>query len=262
MKISNFKFQINNNRSGQVLLIVIMLLAVILTVTLAVSFRSTTDTQLTKLEEENQKALAAAEAGIEAALKQGTVNDIGGLSGLSGYTGSATVEKAISTIFTTSLLQKDESYTFYLGKYDEATKTISGLSESYPITICYKSSTPNPALEITLIKQGGIKKYVVDADTSRIPNALPRTSDSCPADASYNFSYIITASELAGDNLLLIVRELFAGGTLLFSRSANFPVQGKTVSSEAGSQTTGVTKKVVLFQSYPQIPAEFFVTSF
>ena len=46
-----------NNQSGQILLIVIMLLAVTLTVTLAVSFRSTTDTQLTKLEEESQNLL-------------------------------------------------------------------------------------------------------------------------------------------------------------------------------------------------------------
>ena len=58
------------SQQGQVLLITIMLLATVLTVVLAVTFKSTTETQLTKLEEESQKALAAAEAGVEVAIKQ------------------------------------------------------------------------------------------------------------------------------------------------------------------------------------------------
>ena len=71
------------NQKGQILLITIMLVATVLTVVLAVTFKSTSETQITKLEEQSQKALTAAEAGIEAALQQesGSVS-IGSLPGL------------------------------------------------------------------------------------------------------------------------------------------------------------------------------------
>ena len=56
-------------KRGQILLITVMLLATVMTIVLSVSFKSVTETQITKLEEESQKALAAAEAAIEVALK-------------------------------------------------------------------------------------------------------------------------------------------------------------------------------------------------
>jgi hypothetical protein len=46
----------SNMKKGQVLLIVVMLLATALTVALTSTYQSVTETQLTKLEEENQKA--------------------------------------------------------------------------------------------------------------------------------------------------------------------------------------------------------------
>ena len=57
------------SQKGQILLITVMLLATVMTIVLSVSFKSVTDTQVTKLEEESQKALAAAESAIEVALK-------------------------------------------------------------------------------------------------------------------------------------------------------------------------------------------------
>ena len=71
---------------GQVLLITIMLLAAAVTVVMTIAFNSTTETQITKLEEDSQKAMAAAEAALEAAIQQksGTV----ALSSLPAFTGS------------------------------------------------------------------------------------------------------------------------------------------------------------------------------
>ncbi|MEO0070141.1 MAG: hypothetical protein ABIK18_05040, partial [candidate division WOR-3 bacterium] len=78
------------NQKGQILLITVMVLATVITVVLSLSFKSTIETQTTKLEEEAQRALAAAEAGIEAALKQQGTVDISLLPGLSDFTGQAT----------------------------------------------------------------------------------------------------------------------------------------------------------------------------
>jgi len=156
-------------KAGQVLLITIMLIAVLLTVVLSVSFVSKTETQLTKLEEENQKALAAAEAGIEAALKQGSVAISDILVG-SGFTGSADVSTSPSPDFITPLIQKDQQYTFYLSApagpadnpdfssfYDTATPQYNDRA----LTVCSTSSSF--ALELTFVKQGGlIKRYVIN----------------------------------------------------------------------------------------------------
>lgn len=249
-------------KKGQILLITVMILATVLTVVLSVSFRSVTETQITKLEEENQKALAAAEAAIEAALNStdgSATIGAGSLSNITGFSGSATLDTTTSNSFTTAKINKDSSYTFYLGDYDLDTYTI-GASSQEAIEICFQTDAPNPAIEITLVRGGSIKKYVVDPD-SRINNA--DTPSSICSNNSYNYSYTVPAGvgDINTNSKFLLVRVLYQETKLYFKRSSNFPLQGKTIASEATS-TTGVSKKITLFQTYPQIPAEFFTTTF
>ncbi len=246
-------------KRGQILLITVMLLATMMTVLMSVTFQSSTETQVTKLEEESQKALAAAEAAIEASLKSGTTSIIGAgsLSSFtgSGFTGGATVGTITSNTFTSPTVVKNGAYTFYMGDYNLTDKTI-GSSIGQDISVCFDSSSTNPAIEITLLKTNSVKKYVVDSN-GRIANTLP-SSGNC---GSFEYSYKISAADIGSDSKLIVVRLLYASSKLFFSRNDDFPLQGKTITSEAKS-TTGVSKKVVLFQSYPQIPAEFFTTTF
>ena len=250
------------NKSGQILLITVMLLATVMTIVLSVSFKSATDTQITKLEEESQKALVAAESAIEVALKNNNTATLGSgsLTSITGFEGSATIDLTTSTQFTTPSIPKDGSYTFYLGNYDVTTKTI-GTSTNQDITLCFQSGTPNPAIEVTLVKSSSVKKYVVDP-SSRITNAS--TGSSCAPDTTnYSYSTNIPGGDIGADGQFLLIRVLYTSTKLFFSASSNFPIQGRTISSQATSSTsTGVSKKVVLFQSYPQIPGEFFTTSF
>lgn len=251
------------NKSGQILLIAVMLLATAMTIVLSVSFKSRTDTQITKLEEESQKALTAAESAIEVALKEGvTVNlGSGSLSSITGFEGSATVESSVSKTFTTPIVQKDSSYTFYLGDYDLDTKIIGSSDGDNDITLCFESSATNPAIEINLVKSSGIKRYVIDP-SSRITNSSTG-SPTCTPSGDYDFSTTISKGDIGTDGQFILVRVFYAPTRLFFSRDTDFPIQGKTVSSQVTSSTsTGVSKKVTLFQSYPQIPADFFSTSF
>ena len=244
-----------------------MLLATVMTIVLSISFKSVTETQITKLEEESQKALAAAESAIEAALKENATATIGfgSLSSITGFTGEAVIDTATSTKFTSPSIIKDGSYTFYLGDYSLTTKTI-GASTAQTITLCFQSGTINPAIEVTLVKSSGVKKYMIDDPlSSRITNAL-NASTICLPNSSYGFSTVIPGDAATGigtDGQFLLVRVLYASTRLFFSRSSALPLQGRTISSQATSETsTGVSKKVVLFQSYPQIPGEFFTTAF
>lgn len=265
------------SQKGQILLITVMLLATVMTIVLSISFKSVTETQVTKLEEESQKALAAAESAIDVALKENSDNSAitsvalgsGSLSSFNGsFSGDAKVETLASKTFISPNIPKNGSYTFYLGKYHPDTKIIEA-PPAQNITLCFKTGTTKPAIEVTLVKTAGVTKYVIDPDhdqLGRIVNAS--AASSCTPDSStYSFSTTIPygLGNIDADSKFLLVRVLYSSTKLLFNgdSSLNLPVQGRTVSSQATSSTsTGVSKKVVLFQSYPQIPAEFFTTTF
>lgn len=270
---NNLEFRIQNSeKAGQVLLIIIMLLATIITVVLAVTFRSTTDTQLTKLEQDNQTALAAAQAGIEEALRTGLgVPDISTLNVPAGFNGSATVSTESKQSFITPILQANEQYTFYLTDYTNGALGVNS-NTTKPLLLYLQSETGCPAAEITFITSApGVEKFLVDPcslvtngtgtnvlDTDGPPTVYTPTGESIP------FKYKTKSGELSyTTEKLMIIRVLFSSSRVgVVSTGVNpLPTQGKTVISEVRAPS-GVTKKILLFQSYPQIPADFFVTSF
>ncbi|MCX7881577.1 MAG: hypothetical protein N2482_03680, partial [Patescibacteria group bacterium] len=156
-------------KKSQILLITVMILATVMTIILSVSFQSITETQITKLEEENQKTLAAAESAIETLLNEkssAVYLGSGSLANFNEFTGGATLENIQSNEFTTPFLKKDTSYTFYLADYNKETN-IFGSSFNQALEICFSSSQ---AIEATLIKTNAIKKYVADP-TGNITNA-------------------------------------------------------------------------------------------
>jgi len=251
-------------KKGQVLLIVVMLLATTLTLALTATYQSVTEAQLTKLEEENQKALAAAEAGIEKALQskqEGSFASLGlsNLSGIDTFQSSVEISDQGSTTFVTPLLQKDEQYTFYLANYPNFTSYWGG-----QVNIYFKTESTCPSLELTQIKNdNSLARNIVDpCNKITGPNNLRLGTTSGPYSfGGFNFGYKLSNNISISNTKLLIVRVLFAPTRIGFQGSNNFPLQGSTIISTAKTQA-GVEKKVQLFQSYPQIPAEFFVTSF
>jgi hypothetical protein len=261
-------FKEANKQSGQILLITIMLLATVLTVVISISFKSTTESQITKLEEESQKALAAAEAGIEAALRTGSNVAIGTLPNLSEFSGNAELVDVttIGTKFISPFVTNDQQYTFYLASY-----SAGAFSTPYSgtVTVYYGDSGTNCntlAVEITTIAGSGNTQVKYIADTSgltggsgNIGSATPTTLDD--GSTQTDFSCKTSAITVPADAKVMVIRPIKTGTRIGVQGNANLRPQGKTVVSEATSQT-GVTKRVQLFQSFPQIPADFFVTSF
>lgn len=260
----------NARESGQILLITILVMATIVTVIFTISFAGRTNTQNTKLEEENQKALAAAEASIQVALKKKASTTLGSgeLSSISNFSGGATVSAGASaTSFTSPSIEKDGEYTFYLGTYTAGTPPTFGASAAEDIRICFgNSGSTTPALDIAVIKAGApkIRRYAVDP-SARIANTTAGTAGCAGNNTSvtYSYSYTIPGAEIGADARLLIVKSLYASTQFLFIRASGvtpFPSQGSLIQSTATSSTSGVTKKIQLFQSHPQIPSEFFST--
>lgn len=261
------------HNSGQILLIALILFAAIIVIVLTVSFVSRTDTQVTKLQEENQRALAAAEAGVQLALKKGQSVPIGtsgtDLSTLSPFSGNANfIDPVASNKFMSPSVQKDDQYTFYLGNFD-VTNSSFDPSVATDLKVCFGTTSAAPALEIALLKgDGQIYKYAVDSQGrlgSGADSAISASShtDCQNGSTQLSYSYTINQTDIGDNAQFLVVRTLFSQTILILkSATGNLPQQGRLVESVATSNQTGVSKKIQVFQTYPQIPPEFLSSQF
>ena len=278
----NNSMKILKKQDGQILLIVVMLFALSLTIVMSVSFKSITESQITKLEEESQRALAAAEAGVEAALKSSetgvkSFSELG-IPSLEGIqAGSVTIASVQLTTFTTPIVVADDTYTFYMADYNTETG-VFGSSYTENLNVYYGQPDPGQtsydcrqnALELTFIS--GASPYTTTRYLADIGSlvTIPSSSDKVgsPLGAakiigSDQFWCTIPAIIKPSNSKLLLIRVIGKDTRIGFEGGggANLPVQGKTITSEAQS-TGGVKKKIYFFQSYSQIPASLYTTIF
>ncbi len=252
-------------QEGQVLLIIVLVATVLVTVALSVSRVTTEEQKVSKLEAESKRAFAAAEAGLEAALKQGDVNDLGTLNLGSGITGTAKLQTSTNQAFNSPLIKKDDMMTFYLSTYDIALQKITGAAFSGSIQI--GRTTPSGSYCATNATQFAVELTFINSTSKTI--ATRKLIDECSLiDGTTDkiaFGQSIDLSATPAN--LLVVRVIapdqsFSGTTLTINNNtSNWPLQGKTIVSEAKT-AAGAAEKIQLFQSYPQLPAEFWVTSF
>lgn len=256
------------NQMGQVLLIAILLSTVLLTLGLSLLDLTGKDTRITKIQEDTAKAQAAAEAGIEAALNDLNAEnlDIATILNDQNYAGTVTVAELTHHSFTTPLISKDGQYTFFLTGYDPVAKTITSAAMVDNMVInrimptgTYCSTDQAFAVELTFLSStsGVVKRYLIDEC-----NLLDATTD------EYTFASTIPTADISPDPSIMIARIIspsnnFDGAKLeIVNATADeeWPAQGKTITSTASFGESNVTKKVQLFQSFPQFPAEFFIT--
>lgn len=251
------------NRKGQVLLITVMLLATVITVVMTIAFNSTTETQVTKLEEDSQRALAAAEAGIDSVIKQsvGASVPIGSLGNFStqGISGNAQVVAVSKPTFITPLLQKDEQYTFYLSDYPTFANPFTG-----DLNLYFNSEAAQcPSIEVLIVTSTySQERYAFNTCASTIINA-PLASNVPTQIDTVTFQWK-TPTPITITNGIVAFVKVYGGKTKLGFKDelgGSLPSQGKMIESEART-TSGVVKQVQLFQSFPQIPSNFFTTSF
>lgn len=271
----------NSQQKGQMLLIIVMLMATAITVVLAIVFNVSVDTRMAKLEEESQKALAAAQGALEEAVRTKADVSAANFSDLNlgeGITGKASVVEETGTSFVTPLMKKDEAYTFYLADYFAETGTYGANRYNGTATLLYGTESADPdecnkaSFEITILYGSGnnqIKRMIVDNSgafnganndifSGNNQEKLGDVTFHC-ATSAIDFSGTFTSP------LIMYVRVLSADtpdySTYIgLKGSGMLKSQGIRYESEANT-STGVTKKVQLFQSYPQIPADFFTTT-
>ncbi len=246
---------------GQVLLLIILLSATLLAIAGGIFFESLVQTQVTKIQEESIRALKAAEGLAEQALQQGSgtvVLDSNQLN-LSGASGKAEVVSSVSNIFTTPLLARNEQYTFYF--YDYASGNIGAaltptMKIEPEVNICDSNSF---VVELTFVNlsDNSFSRDVVGCPGESLATKTFGTSFTSPASHLVILRILASNSDFPGTKLVLTRLDVdpVTGNYLVW------PAQGKTVVSTVRT-ASGVTKTIRVFQSYPQIPASFFVTKF
>ncbi len=174
-----------NAKRGQSLLVIILLISVVFTLVATASYRFTSETQTSKLQEESVRTLAAADSGIERGLQiastvastnQTYETAFGATAALAGINRTASrinITKTRATSYVTSTIDKDDQYIFYLYDYPNN----NGAAASYfrdNFRIYYGAlantcgaSRTLPAIEMTLIYGAGantdkVARQVVD----------------------------------------------------------------------------------------------------
>lgn len=171
-------------QSGQILLIVILVIIVVSTVGLSLASRSITSLRTSTEEAESQKALAAAEAGIERAIQGNTpVAAQDNLGNNSSYTTTLTqVQKASFLLNGGNVIPKDEGTDVWFVNHnaDGTPDYSSALSPNFlhlywgvPLDVCGTLTAPAAIQAIVISRNkntGELKsyRYVYDSCNTRI----------------------------------------------------------------------------------------------
>jgi len=266
----------SSSDSGQSLLIILLVTAVILTIGLAVASYSITDIKISQQEEESARAFSAAEAGIEKSLQIGAATN----TTIEGITNSVTQEvqgEAAIFDFGGAKFPSGELANVWLvghgvnGEID----TTTYLPYNSPITLCWGSSTTidssTPALELALVYKNVAGDFKVirqgyDPNSGRTVGFIaPDDIDggNCNANLAFakNINLAIGNFGLIATDVPYLLRLKFLYNTsdqpLTVTSDNNFPSQGKCYESSAKVETSGITRKIRQCQFF-QAPPEIF----
>lgn len=267
-----------SKQKGQALLIIVLVMAVALTIGLAVISRSVTDIKISKQEEDSARVFSVAEAGIEEALMvgigySGTIDQIGVNVVQIGQGGGG------EFVFPYDI-QAESTQTLWLVEHnpDGTLKTAEHYSGN-SITLYWGTpglSTADPALEAILIYKDGanvkVARYALDYTCKTNPSC-PSSFDEDSSDMSlldppeqmggksFRFKKTINFSSLSMDypyalRLKFFYNEEEQNLGVKAEGSVLLPSQGNCYESTATDSVTNITRKIRqcrFFQAPPGI---------
>lgn len=259
---------------GQVLLIIVLVMVVALTVGLSVSLRSITNVRSSTEEQQSQRALSAAEAGIEQALSSNQQ-----VSQLRIGEDSIVKSVNINPISGSSLLlnngnviEKDDGEDIWLIPHTSTeAPDYSAIVANRTVTVYWGDSSGacnNAALEIITLYDDSAtppvnpktKRTVFEPCASRGDAASPnpyQTPSGGTTIEGKTFQY--GASITLTKGIVLRVVPLFFNtysGVGVATGDPALPSQGKKIDSTGASGDT--ERKITFFRGYPKLPAELF----
>lgn len=251
------------NERGQVLLIVVLVMVISLTVGLSLASKSITSLRTSTEEANSQKALAAAEAGVEQAIK----NNLSIASG--SFSNNTTYETTITPVLGTSFqlnagnpVLQDDGIDLWLSGYSTNDSELYTNPWTGTLTIHW-GNTPtgceNAALELAIISGSRanpiMTRYTYDPCQAR---SSSNSFDPAPLNqrtiSGKNFYYQAVINISSG--LIGRIIPFYTNTVIAVTGSTALPSQGSTVVSTGVSGDT--ERKVTVFQGYPEVPSEYF----
>lgn len=271
---------VKKNQHGQTLIIIVLMMVIALTVGLSVVSRTVINLKISKQTEESQRALQAAEAGIEQALKQDSaVVALPPGGGDFVLNNNASFNVNISQVTSTSLrlngnleVNQDKGVDVWLSDYPDFS-----MPQDVTVNIYWGIASQNncvspgnkntvPALEIIILQDlaspNDVRKFVYDDTALCIPN---RINGSTPAQAGGDVGSgtdtialrYSTGNITINRGKIMKIIPLFNSAQIgVRVISGGLPSQGKEITSTGKSGD--VTRKIKFFSPYPQIPVELF----
>lgn len=270
------------SEKGQVLLIVVLAAVISLTVGLSVASRVVTNTKISTDETDSQKALSAAQAGIEQKLKN---NANTGTIDFTSTNKSKVTTTSISLIGSQllinggNLVSQDDGVDIWLSTYPTYAGPWSGDLKIYwtdnPNSSSSDCSTKNAAIEVVVLtgttaSNAVMSRYAFDScQARRNGNGFSPTSLSDPVQdtggkliSPITFDHSITIGVTSG--LIARVIPLYANASVAVGGYAagstttvqSLPTQGFII--EATGTAGNATRKIRVFQGFPKLPTEYF----
>ena len=246
--------------SGQVLLVILLVMFVGLTISLALLSRTTTDIKLSRDLEESSRAFSAAEAGIEEALRgviASTPQEI-----TTGVSFNVTSQEAGqgSGVFSLGKVEKENVGTVWFVEHDADGNLVeTAVYGASRITLCWKEGdTTAPQIEAIVLYKDGTDYKV--ARRFYNPSGISG-SDDCD-DAAGTFYPYKTDVDLPTADVLLALRLKPIGGSALLAvdppegvANNSLPSQGREIISTG--KAGGTVRKIKVIKSYPSWPEIF-----
>lgn len=222
------------SQSGQIALVVLLVMVVLLTVGLAVVSRSVTDIRISQETEESARAFSAAEAGIEEALKQD----------LSVWTGG---DIPVGDLTAQVSVMKTNSFETKIEKEETAEVNLSDYSGDIEV------SWSGEGLELVLIyPQGGsykINRWALKPIGSACGEGFEEVSPTRKT---------ISVPVLVDEKKVLRVRPICAAAIVTVSGVVDeLPDQSYSIRSSTTIPETGQTRTVEVTKSLPILPPIF-----
>lgn len=252
------------NQKGQALLIIVLVMVVALTVGLSVASRTIINLRNTQEQVSSQKALSAAEAGVQQALKN-SANVAGNFAGNTTY--NTTIGQVLGTspflLNGGNFLPKNDAIYVWITPYSTISANLWQTPWNGNLTLYWGDTSGecnNAAIEVA----------VISGDRSN-PVLTRYAFDPCPARRGNNNFQAATAglTTIAGkglsyrsvisitNGLLVRVNPIYSSSYVGAGGSVALPPQGSIITSTGISDST-TQRKVTVYQGYPEIPAEVF----
>ena len=264
------------NNSGQSLLIILLVMAVILTIGLAVVSYSITDIKISQQEEESARAFSAAEAGIEESLRVGSATDI---------TVGEITANVVEDIqgggqdfnFGESKFPSGELANIWLIGHNEDGELDPSVNFPFngQITLCWGANTDmndsTPALELALVYRDAANEYKVirqgydpvNGRTVGFNESFDKNGGNCADGLAFGADIALSAGNF---NLTAVDVPYLLRLKLLYNNESqpiavqsvsDLPEQGRCYESAAKIQASGITRKIRQCQFF-QAPPEIF----